>query len=145
MHSTIKYLFVVLLIILFASECRKDPDVIPNVYVNITININEPEYIDLNTVGGWVYLTGGLNGIYVRRSDINEFMAFDRTCSYKPEENNRVQVVDSVDYYLGDPVCGSKFLVLDGSPDGNGPATHYLKRYQTEFDEGTGILRIYNR
>jgi uncharacterized lipoprotein YehR (DUF1307 family) len=36
---------------------------VPSVPVNITVNMNLPEYLILQSQGGWAYLNGGVKGI----------------------------------------------------------------------------------
>ena len=130
-----------LTIILFFS-CRKDPyPLIPNVYVNLHINVNSALYNDLNSVGGYIYLTGGNKGIIVYRNSIDEFKAFERTCPYDPDAETARIVVDQSRLFAVDSTCTSEFLLLDGSVH-NGPSTLPLKQYKTSFDGE--ILHIYN-
>ncbi|HEY6160595.1 MAG TPA: hypothetical protein VI112_05210 [Bacteroidia bacterium] len=123
-------------------SCHKESDPIPNVPVNIYVNTSDPNFVNLNAVGGWVYITGGNRGIIVYRKSQTEFMAIERTCAYKPSESNaRVEVDTSTNIFLQDPSCGSKFLITDGSLQ-NGPATGPLRHYNTAFDGVT--IHIYN-
>lgn len=129
--------------LLMALSCKKDNHVVPYVYVDFYIDISSTQYIDLNAPGGYIYVTGGANGIIIRRNDTNEFVAFDRTCTYHVSENRRV-VVDDYGLYASDSVCGSKYLLLDGSPDPKGPSKIPLKQYRTAFTEGSTYLHVYN-
>jgi hypothetical protein len=132
---------VVIIGIVFISCNRERNNIIPNVLVDIEININNPEYINLMAVGGSMYLGGGSRGIVVYRYSQDTFVAFDRHCPYNPTEEGQVTFDSSSAIILKDNSCGSQFLLTDGSLY-SGPATNSLKRYQTFFD-GT-ILRIYN-
>lgn len=131
----------VILGIVFISCNRERNNIIPNVLVDIEININNPGYINLMAVGGSMYLSGGSRGIVVYRYSQNTFVAFDRHCPYNPNEEGQVTFDSSSAVILKDNSCGSQFLLTDGSLY-SGPATNSLKKYQTFFD-GT-ILRIYN-
>jgi nitrite reductase/ring-hydroxylating ferredoxin subunit len=122
--------------------CRREEEQIPNVPVNIYISTADPNFVALNAVGGWVYITGGNRGIVVYRTSQNEFMALERTCSYKPSEANaRVEVDVNTNLFLQDLSCGSKFLITDGSVQ-NSPASYPLRHYNTTFDGVT--VHIYN-
>lgn len=136
-------IFYVLLIGMVLGSCQRDRNnIIPNVLVDIEININNPEYINLMAVGGSMYLNGGSRGIVVYRYSQDSFVAFDRHCPYNPSEAcGQVTFDTSSAIILKDNCCGSQFLLTDGSIY-SGPATNSLKRYQTFFD-GT-ILRVYN-
>lgn len=126
---------------LFVS-CKKDEETIPNVSVNIVISTTDPSYNDLNAVGGWIYLTGGSRGIIIYRYSIDEFMAFDRHCTYEPTESCAVVEVDLSGIIAEDLCCGSQFLLTDGSVI-DGPASVPLKFYQTTFDGNN--LYVYNQ
>ncbi|MEI6764527.1 MAG: hypothetical protein WCM76_02730 [Bacteroidota bacterium] len=135
------FLFLVLFFV-GASSCKKDQyKDIPNVYVNLYLNINSTLYMELNNVGGWVNITGGYQGILVYRESTDLFMAYERTCPYDPDVSGAMIVVDTSGLTMSDGICGSRYLILDGSVV-NGPATLPLKQYRTEFDGNT--LHIYN-
>ncbi len=114
--------------------------IIPNVYINASINPNSTEYLELNTVGGWMYLTAKepSRGLIVYRYNWDEFVAFDRTPPYDPENCDKRLTVEFP--YVTDPCTGFKYLILDGSLiEGSG---YNLIQYFTEYDGN--ILRIYN-
>lgn len=122
---------VLLLTISFLS-CGKDEnrDLIPYIYVNFTMY---PNTIDFIATGQWVYVSGGYKGIIIYRPQEDEFMAYERACPYDPlTENGRVQVETSGLIAI-DTVCGSRFLLTDGSPI-EGPASIPLKQYRTSWD-----------
>jgi hypothetical protein len=127
---------------LITSSCKKEAYAdIPNVYVNLSLDISSTFYIELNNVGGWVNLTGGYRGITVYRSSYDTFVAFERCCPYDADVDAAMVEVDASGLTLTDSICGSTFLILDGSVV-NGPATVPLKQYRADFDGD--ILRIYN-
>lgn len=125
---------------LFFSGCRKEKDQVPNVYVDLYLYTSDPAFSPLNATSGYTYLSGGSRGIIVFRKSTNEFMAYDRHCTFNVSENNQV-AVNASGLIAEDAVCGSKFLITDGTPN-SGPASVPLKYYQTSFD-GT-VLHIYN-
>lgn len=129
-------------VLLLAAGCKRDEDRIPNVYVDFYINTTDPGFIDLNAVGGWVYVTGGSKGIIIYRKSVSEFMAFDRHCPYQPSDAcSRCDVDTSNNFFVFDNCCGSQFLITDGSVQ-QGPAYVPLKAYNTSFD---GImLHVFN-
>ena len=142
LHKAIAHSTIIILSALLIISCKKDNRVqIPNVYVNINLDISSTIYIELNNVGGYVNITGGYKGITVRRNDISDFVAFERCCSYDPTVPAAIVTVDSSGLSLTCHVCGSKFLILDGSII-KGPATQPLKQYNTSFDGE--ILNIHN-
>ena len=135
-------LFILLLVFLH-PQCKKDsqPNEIPVVAVNIAIDPNSTEFIRLNSVNGWEYLTGGYRGIIVYRSSINGFMAYERACPYDWNSTTTRLVVDSSGITTYCPSCKSKFILFDGSPYG-GPSPYPMKQYQTFYN--AGILYISN-
>lgn len=125
------------------TSCKQDDphDSIPNVPVNMSLDINSTLYINLSMVGGYEYLTGGYKGVVVYRVSLDEFVAYDRVCSHDPLLEDARLIMDNSSFVLKDTLCGSSFLILDGSVV-TGPATLPLKRYRTTFDGN--YLRIYN-
>jgi len=127
---------LIIIFLLLFTNCRKNDDPVPYVYVNFYVNINAPQYTNLTSVGGWIYVTGGYKGIVVYRNSIEEFCAYDRACPYKPSIDNERIEVESNGLTAIDSTCGSRFLLMDGSVV-NGPATISLTRYKTYFDGST--------
>ncbi|OYT12405.1 MAG: hypothetical protein B6I18_00665 [Bacteroidetes bacterium 4572_112] len=141
MIKAFKYLLVVMSAILIAStwSCvdKVPHDAIPEVAVNLNIDVNSTMYIELNTIGGWVYLTGGYKGILVYRIAVDEFVAYDRACPFDPFEDNARITMDNTGITCSDSTsCGSQFGILDGSVI-KGPSTIPLKRYYTYYDGNT--------
>ncbi|HRY99165.1 MAG TPA: hypothetical protein P5550_08950 [Bacteroidales bacterium] len=138
MKRTVGILITVLLVVGVAGvvSCKKDKArQIPYAYVNIYIKPNSTEYLELNAVGGWVYLTAASpsRGIIVYRRGPDDFVAFERTCPYDPDKDcARVEVEVSGSTAV-DSCCMSRFILHDGSPFA-GPASLPLKQYQTAYD-----------
>jgi len=121
---------ILIFILLLYTQCKKNDDPVPYVYVNFYISLSSPEFASLTSVGGWAYVTGGYKGIIIFRNSMDEFCAYDRACPYHPTTGcNHVYVEDSGITSI-DSVCGSRFLLMDGSVV-NGPATLSLTRYKT--------------
>lgn len=144
MKAITKLILIILLgsAIMTAGSCKEDPyDEIPDVYVDMWLDISSTMYIELTAVGGWVNVTGGYKGITVYRASMDEFVAFERCCTYDPHTDSARVVVDVSGLSLTCGSCGSTFLILDGSIV-NGPAKIPLKQYRTFFNGDD--LRIYN-
>ena len=122
----------------FFSNCSKNnPNtVIPNVYVNIVLNINEPSSFELQPIGGFIYVNGGSNGLIVYRTGLDQFNCYDRHSTYNVNDWCQVEV-DAARFKLIDTCSSSEFSIFDGSVI-KGPATIPLKQYPTTFD-GTYI------
>ncbi len=131
-----------ILILMFTiTGCRKrNRDRVPDVPVNIVININQPDFFNLMVPQGWVYITGGSRGIIVYRKSENEFIALERHSPYQPEDNCAV-TVDDDGSIITDPCSDSKWLITDGSIV-QGPTAYPLQTYNTSFSDP--ILSITN-
>ncbi len=119
--------------IMFFSSCGKENfHPVPNVMVDIRINIENPSYAALNTVGNSVSVSGGYRGIIIYRVGLNEFTAFDRSCPHHPWEQCAV-----VNGQLGQPFakcdcCQTTYQLLDGSKF-SGPSLFPLRAYRVTF------------
>lgn len=131
-------LSISLLFLTLFSNCTTDNslNVIPNVSVDATLNINEPSSFNLQPIGGWVYYNGGSNGLIVYHVNQDEFRCFDRHSTYNVDNWCQVKV-DSSGFTLVDTCSLSEFSIFDGSVT-KGPATIPLKQYTTTYD-GTFI------
>ena len=141
-----KLLFItlstVLLFVLGFYGCKKDNNnTVPMVSVDIYLYTSNPSFINLNPVGGWVYITGGVRGILVYRKSTTEFMAYERNCTYQPSNICATVMVDNTNIIATDTCCHSKFSMYDGSVL-QAPAGLPLKAYNTTFDGS--VLHIYN-
>ena len=141
MNKSIRTVIATILVLFTLSiwSCiEKVPhDVIPEVAVNLNLDINSTMYIELNTIGGWVYLTGGYKGLLIYRVAVDEFVAYDRACPYDPFEQTARIVMDPSGITCSDSTsCDSQFGILDGSVI-KGPSTLPLKRYYTYYDGNT--------
>lgn len=128
---------------IFAVSCNSKPENpnIPEINIDFTIYPNTLEYQELNTVGGWMYVTAPppSYGIIIYRYNIDEFKAYERMAPNEPYAcpNNRLYVelpfvIDSCLHY--------KYSILDGSLfEGTG---YPLTQYFTQFDGQA--LRVYN-
>lgn len=136
------FLVIVISIGLFLG-CKKDKtNTFPSVYVDFYIDPNSTIYLELNTPGGWVYLTGGVDGIIAYRVGVDDFRAFDRACPYENYAvGSRVDVESSNTTAIDSNACGSRFVLLDGSVL-KGPATKPLHQYNAVYDGQ--YLHIYN-
>jgi nitrite reductase/ring-hydroxylating ferredoxin subunit len=127
--------FILITTIIIATGCKKEEQApeIPYVYVNFSLNPNGTQYINLNVVNGWETVYGGYNGILIFRKAVNEFSAFERACPYDPLVTGAQIRVDESGITCYCPVCGSKFIMVDGTPY-EGPSHFPLKQYSTVYD-----------
>ena len=104
-------------------------------FAEIYINLTLPQYTALLTDGGYIYNNdGGTRGLILYRKDKSTYLAFERNCSYLPNEACATVNVDESKLFMIDPCCDSSFSFSDGSPIG-GPASLPLIQYRTRLDE----------
>tara|TARA_B110000046_G_scaffold48630_1_gene53937 strand:- start:53116 stop:53562 length:447 start_codon:yes stop_codon:yes gene_type:complete len=135
-------LFVALITLLSFPSCNPDQVTnIPLVQVNFQYNINLPQYIELQTIGGSVEVFGGSRGIILYRSSSYEIKAYDRHCTFEPSNTCGLVSSDVNRFTATDNCCGSSFLLSNGAVS-NPPALLPLKEYTAIFNDP--ILTITN-
>jgi len=122
-----------LALVLNAWSCRDRMAQVPDVPVDIVVNINQPAFFDLTVPTGWVYLTGGSRGILLYRINPEEFIAFERHSPFEPENNCSV-AVDDDGVIVSDPCSESSWLITDGSIV-TGPTAFPLITYDVSFND----------
>jgi nitrite reductase/ring-hydroxylating ferredoxin subunit len=153
--SKIRFFFF-LLAVIFVTSCNKKNDVIPDTYVNFTLNLNDPEFINLSSFGGsvtvdshtnnWGRGAAGYNGNgIIICFGVDEFYAYDRTCPHD-YVNNELSVKVEIDPTNSTiaicPKCGTKYgLTIGGTPT-SGPGRYPLKNYRTSL-MGNSVM-VYN-
>ncbi len=128
-----------ILIVLFS--CKNQYEGIPNINVNLYINIQNPQYQNLSGMGSWAYVEGGSKGIIVFNLDNDNFLAYERHCPYDPQNSCSKISVDETNLFAVDTCCSSKYQLIDGSVI-DGPGSLPLKGYNTSFDGN--IIHIWN-
>jgi nitrite reductase/ring-hydroxylating ferredoxin subunit len=124
-----KIAFLLIFFLTFScSNNNIDPNnILPNVPVNETIFLNNPQYINLQVVGGWAVAPGGIKGILIYHSGINNYVAFERACPHlAPQNCSQMHVESSIKMVC--PCDDSEFSILNGSPLTEGvkfPARQY--------------------
>jgi len=151
------FLFATLLSVMICSCKKNKNDVIPNVYVDFTISLSDPEFTRLQSIGESVYISRFTNNFGIRaagfaesgiiiHSGIDEFFAYDRTCPHDyvlDESIIRIEIDKSSSIYAVCPKCKTKYgLPANGTPV-EGVGRYPLKNYKTGF-AGGGRLRVWN-
>ncbi|MCE3229277.1 MAG: hypothetical protein K0S32_3828 [Bacteroidetes bacterium] len=132
---------------LFLGSCRKKEDKkqqehpVPYVPVDFTLYPGDPLNFKIQSIGGWQYFGGGINGIIIYRKSQQEFVAIERTSSHLPDNPDAKVKVQSDNFTLRDTISGSKWQIVDGTVT-NGPAQWALRIYGTSFDGNA--LRVRN-
>ena len=137
-------------------SCSKgNNDVIPYAPVDFTIDLLDPEFVNLSVIGisdtidastnNWGYRSAGYdgNGIIIY-SGPNEYFAFDRTCPYDYVVNSISVKVRIDGLGLAEcPHCGTKYsFSLYGTPI-SGAGKYSLKNYKTSFD-GERFIKVWD-
>jgi nitrite reductase/ring-hydroxylating ferredoxin subunit len=105
-------------------------------FPDIVLNLNLPEYRDLNLDKRSIYVDGGLRGLIIYRENDASYIAFETTCSFQPSDACANVKVHSSTLYMTDTCCGSIFNFPDGQPTG-GPARLRLRKYETFLVDNT--------
>ena len=126
--------------LLFSCEPNLIDDPIPVVnFDDVVINLSFPAYINLNKEGGFKDISdlgGGVRGIIVYRLSPTAFVAYEKNCSYTPNEACSTVEVHSSGLFMIDPCCSSSFNFSDAMPTG-GPAWRPLRKYRTQLNGNT--------
>ncbi|NPA44815.1 MAG: hypothetical protein GXO49_04705 [Chlorobi bacterium] len=136
---------VILLIFISFYSCDDTENPIPNVFVDITIDLNDPLYNDLTMPGGYVYITGGYSGILIYHSAFSDdFEAYDRACPYDPD-CGKLYVNGSGYTTIDSTCCKSEFSLLTGGvPTENSKTTYPMKQYRCIYNSEINILQVKN-
>jgi nitrite reductase/ring-hydroxylating ferredoxin subunit len=130
--------FITLCLIAIAACTPNDyDDPIPYApFPEIVLNLNLPQYIALKSTGATLEIGGGVRGIIIYCKQPGNYAAYERNCSYHPNDACATVNVDLSKLFLLDPCCGSTFDITTGMPTG-GVAVRPLAQYRTTFD---GVL-----
>jgi nitrite reductase/ring-hydroxylating ferredoxin subunit len=155
MPKKVKIAALLIALVAVAVCCKKEENPPQNVQtncvhsnasaaqVNFAILSGSAQFFPLNNIGGSIYVSGyGLKGIVIYRVSQNQFVAFERSCTYEGCSNTKAKVwMETGNTSLRDSVCKSVFNSSDGSIQ-QGPATVQLYQYQTAWDGNQ--LQVFN-
>lgn len=147
--------FIAVSSLFILNSCSKaENDVIPDVYVDFTIDLLDPEFVSLSVIGisdtidastnNWGYKSAGYdgNGIIIY-SGPDEYFAFDRTCPYDYALNNLSVKVKADLTVAVCPHCGTKYALSAYGTPISGIGKYPLKNYKTSFDNDR-YIRVWN-
>ena len=146
-NSKIIFFFIATALTISLNSCNKKNDVIPNTYVNFTLDLNDPEFVGLDIIGGsvtvdshtnnWGVAAAGYNGNgLIICSGVEEYYAYDRTCPHDYVNNSlSVKVdIDPKDSRIAVcPKCGTKYELTVGGTPLSGVGRYPLKNYRTNL------------
>ena len=151
--SKIRFFLITLMFSIAFASCSKKNDVIPDVYVDFTIDLFDPEFVSLNAIGSdtinartnnWGSSASGFNGngIIVYNGGDGSFYAYDRTCPYDYEVNS-LSVKVKIDFTIAVcPKCGTTYSLSANGTPASGVGRYPLKNYRTYFDGR--YVRVWN-
>lgn len=131
-RSLKKYGVLFIALLLLDCQAQLSDDQIPLVpFEPIILNIALPSYSTLQSVGGYKELSsGGTRGIILYRLNTSTILAFERNCSFQPQDACATVNVHPSGLYMNDACCGSTFRFDSGNPSG-GSAWRPLVQYST--------------
>ena len=133
--------FIAILVLTLAA-CGKQGNVVPNVTVNFQLQLGNPQYSQLRSVGNAILIDNkGVAGVVVANT-VYGYTAYDRCSAYEPEKRCAV-TIDAGALTVTDPCSGSKWLLQDGTPV-KAPAVRSLKAYNVYIDPSRNYLTISN-
>ena len=137
-----KLALYILSILFIFSTCNTEDDYIQEVFVNINVDLNLPEYSNLQASGNSIFIEGGVEGIIIYHGVGSDYKVYDRNCSYEPSLScSKIDSVDAGIAYCG--CCTSAFLLSNDANVLNSPALLPLKAYNWSLGNNN-ILRIFN-
>ncbi len=143
MKNTIIIILFLAVLSFMQTSCNKNNQTVPYVPLDSYLNLNLPAYINLNGIGGWAYVSGGNEGLIIYRQTQDNFMVYDRYCTYNVEGSCGAVMVDSSNISISCECDGSKYQLFDGAVI-QGPATTNLHQYRFEYNSNSNQLHIYN-
>jgi hypothetical protein len=123
-----KLLLLCLVIVFFSCEKNETNDLLPIVPVDKFIDLNLPQYINLQTPTGWVYTTGGIRGLIIQNTGIGSppYKSFDRAC---PNNDCALPMNFDGSLKLKCQCDFSEYSIIDGAPQTEGNS-HYAREYR---------------
>jgi nitrite reductase/ring-hydroxylating ferredoxin subunit len=152
--SKIRIFLLILVIAIALISCTKEKNnVVPDVYVNFTLDLSDPEFINLTSIGSdtvnaqtnnWGSGAAGFdgNGIIVYNGG-DDFYAYDRTCPHDYAVNG-LSVKVKIDFTIAVcPKCGTTYSLSASGTPASGVGRYPLKNYNTNFDGR--FVRVWNK
>ncbi len=140
-----KNITVLMLLVFLIFSCNGDGDeennLLPEVHVDETVFLNNPEYINLQIVGGWAYSQGGISGIIIYHYSANSYVAFERSAPHlSPQLCSKMTVKNGIIMFCS---CDdSEFNILNGAPLTEG-VNYQARQYRVSI-LSSNTLRITN-
>ncbi|NOR29230.1 MAG: hypothetical protein GQ540_11950 [Lutibacter sp.] len=134
--------FTFLLFSLFSCEKNETNDILPFANVDVTINLNLPQYLDLQTPSEWIYIEAGANkglqGLFLQNVGLTPpFKAYERAC---PNNDCTIPMTFDGSLKLKCSCDNSEYSIIEGSPQTAGNS-HFAREYKvTQINPTTLII-----
>lgn len=116
----------------------------PNQLISVQLNLNLPAYYNLQSVGGWIYVSeqqSGTRGLIITRISSSEFKVYDRNAPHLCPDSQTTLEVENGSFVI----CkkdNAKWFLNSGSPATTSP--YPLKQYYYIYNPTSNIINIYN-
>lgn len=114
-------------------------DLIPYVFVEIDINLNQTTYLNLHRDGGFVYEMGGVKGIIIYRESSTVYRAFEQNSPVNAALACAIVEVDDSELFMIDH-CSQAIFDFEGNPT-NGISPFPMRQYTTILDNNWLYIR----
>jgi hypothetical protein len=153
--SKIRFFFITVTLLFVLNSCNKKNDVIPDVIIDFTLDIYDPQFVNLTAMGGsviinpytnnWPYASGyGMNGLIIY-CGVDEYLAYDRTCPHDYKVNGlsvKVNIDPANSTIAICPKCETTYSLSANGTPASGIGRYPLKNYRTSFDGR--FVRVWN-
>lgn len=133
-HPTFRFpLSTFLLLILLLAGCSRDNICNTPFGEGGIIDITQPDFAALQSVGGTVTINRGYKGIFIRRISYTDFVAFECACP----NDHEVRLLPLAGWdggVLECPECHSRYETVNGQPLDGAISGCPLYDYYTRFD-----------
>ncbi|MES2780003.1 MAG: hypothetical protein V4651_08935 [Bacteroidota bacterium] len=148
-YINVLVLFSLSVVLVCCKKSTDTSDFFNPVQFKTQLNLNLPQYIGLLAPQGYVYIPEGNKGTVVYHLPQGGFAAYDRTCSYNPNDACAQITVDSNyagmhcgKYNKGFQACCASVFDLNTGTAIQKPASRPLKSYYTSYDEAQKVLYV---
>ena len=141
--SNLRFFLIPIIFLLIFVRCDKNETPFPNVSVYAILALDTQ--LENVIPGNFVEVDGyGVGGLIIYRVDNNEFLAFDKACTY---EALSTCILTNDGAMFECPCCGSRFWMVNSVDIAGtvyqGPASYPLKQYNCFFN-GTNTVTVRN-
>lgn len=120
-----------LLVAIFSCEKNETNDILPYAPVDVTINLNLPQYQKLQIPTEWTYIDKGANrglqGIIIQSTGLTPpYKAYERAC---PNNDCASGMNFDGNLKMKCPCDNSEYSIIDGAPQTSGNS-HFAREYR---------------